>query len=774
MRNLLLILFVLSVLLPISLEGQVLQNNQNANSSVVLAFITHNAYGNNLYIDNITAGNRFDNDVAVLGISNIEKDTSYTIGLNPFSIEPIVTIINSGKLSITSSFTVTLTVTPGVYSSTKTVSSLNSGAISNVTFDPLTVTPGTSLNLQVTSNLANDQNLSNNSFTQTSIIYGGVRRNVIFEQWTSSTCGPCATNNPTVDAFVANKFDSLMVVKYHVGWPSPGNDPMYLYNPTQSYDRRYYYGVNSVPNVIIDGVVNPTYPYTVASSLPDAFNKRIVKGTPLSLVVTETKYGTDSVKADVAVTIHAPLKYGSYWLRIQAIQKVVEYATAPGNNGERIFHDVFRKAYPSSQGIQLPTTVGTHNFSVTYPYEGTVWNLSQMYTNAFVQNDLTKEVINGNKSWNQTVVKPDYISTNETSMDKTKEYADDIIISENLNSDRFENLLVTGSYQFELFETSFPPSGWRIKNPDNGMTFAQSISANGPTLGGSKSVFMDFYSYSATGQKDTLISPLYVELVEADTIQFDYAYAQYSSTYVDSLIVLLSIDGGTTFPYTVLRKGGATLATAPATTNPFTPTQSQWTTVKFALLNILPVELSSFNISPISGGIQLDWVTSSELNNYGFEIQRGVEGSDFVTISFVKGNGTTSNISKYSFVDNISFETSTNISYRLKQVDFDGRYQYSNVLNVDYDIPTTFGLDQNYPNPFNPSTTINYQLPENGFVTLRVFDMLGKQVDILVNEHVNAGRHSITYNANKLSSGVYYYELRMKNYKSIKKFILMK
>lgn len=140
----------------------------------------------------------------------------------------------------------------------------------------------------------------------------------------------------------------------------------------------------------------------------------------------------------------------------------------------------------------------------------------------------------------------------------------------------------SGGYAAQTFEGNFPPQGCTIINGDGSITFDAYTGANGPTFGGQTSVFMDFYSYSTTGQRDYLLTPVMTNIISTDSVTFDYAYAQYPG-YSDSLIVTLSTDNGVTFPVTLFRKGGASLATAPATSNQFVPTASQWATVTFSL-----------------------------------------------------------------------------------------------------------------------------------------------------------------------------------------------
>jgi hypothetical protein len=174
--------------------------------------------------------------------------------------------------------------------------------------------------------------------------------------------------------------------------------------------------------------------------------------------------------------------------------------------------------------------------------------------------------------------------------------------------------------------------------------------------------------------------------------------------------------------------------------------------------NVVPVELTSFTGAFVGNDVQLKWATATELNNRGFEIQRSINGSDFATIAFVEGFGTTTEQKQYSFTDR-NVTTRVNHAYRLKQIDFDGTFDYSQVVNLGYTLPVAFALEQNYPNPFNPTTNIIYSVPVKSNVTLDVYNLIGQKVVTLFEGEVEAGKHTAQFNASTMSSGMYFFKL---------------
>ncbi len=193
----------------------------------------------------------------------------------------------------------------------------------------------------------------------------------------------------------------------------------------------------------------------------------------------------------------------------------------------------------------------------------------------------------------------------------------------------------------------------------------------------------------------------------------------------------------------------------------------------------LPVELKSFTASVAEGKIALNWQTATEVNNYGFEIERMLMGeeSQWEKIGFVEGAGNSNSPKQYSFIDNKP-ATSTPLGYRLKQIDNDGKFIYSKEITVELSsVPEEFSLSQNYPNPFNPTTTIKYSVPVTlspVTLSLKVFNLLGQEVATLVNQKQPAGNYKVKFDASQLSSGVYLYKIQAGEYSAVKKLILMK
>jgi len=194
----------------------------------------------------------------------------------------------------------------------------------------------------------------------------------------------------------------------------------------------------------------------------------------------------------------------------------------------------------------------------------------------------------------------------------------------------------------------------------------------------------------------------------------------------------------------------------------------------------LPVNFTSFTSNVTGRDVKLNWTTASENNNAGFEIQRteiNIQNSGWVKTGYVNGSGTKNTPTNYSFTD--AKLNSGKYKYRLKQIDYNGNFVFENLSNVvEIGIPSRFNISQNYPNPFNPVTKIDYDLPFDSKVSIRIFDISGREIQKLVNEQKPAGFYTVNLNAENLASGMYFYRIEAngnnQNYTKMMKAMLIK
>ncbi len=275
-----------------------------------------------------------------------------------------------------------------------------------------------------------------------------------------------------------------------------------------------------------------------------------------------------------------------------------------------------------------------------------------------------------------------------------------------------------------------------------------------------------FYNVSIPSVKlynsDVIFSATINPTPAMGTITIDFPAGDTLSTFPDTVAMRVRTAGNVSvgnYTITVVGKGPNG-----------TPVHKRTVTLNIGL--IIPVELTAFNASVNKNDVRLDWTTATELNNLGFEIQRKVVGGQYESLGFVNGKGTTTDVNNYSFTD--SKVDAGTYNYRLMQKDYDGSFAYSQEVEVEINLPLEYALEQNYPNPFNPTTTIGYSIPEDNFVTIKLYDVLGNEVITLVNDQKKAGKYEMLYNASNISSGVYYYQINSGSFTETRKLMLMK
>ncbi len=192
--------------------------------------------------------------------------------------------------------------------------------------------------------------------------------------------------------------------------------------------------------------------------------------------------------------------------------------------------------------------------------------------------------------------------------------------------------------------------------------------------------------------------------------------------------------------------------------------------------DIIPVELISFTAAAIGQEVRLTWATATETNNRGFQIEKSqnseIENQKWKRIGFVEGYGTSSEVHYYSFIDK-NLEAGSYL-YRLKQIDFDGSFEYSKAAEAEVSVLLKFYLEQNYPNPFNPVTIISYSIPAISFVSLEIFNTLGQKVKTLVDQQQKAGSYRVNFNGYQLPGGMYIYRISNGTNSQSRKMLLLK
>jgi len=653
----------------------------NSRKSLIIQFIAYNGFGNNLYVDNIMIGKRSNFDVALTAFSNIKSDTTFLPGINNLTISPSINITNIG-LNSSAGFPVVLEIPEISYLSIDTVPALSSGQTYISFQDSVALPKNTKLSLIAYLVLPTDTINYNDTLKQTSIFLSGVPKKVLLEEFTSSTSPSCGSNNIFLDTFINNHINDICPLKYHVGFPPPGIDSMYLFDSTEIDARRDYYFNNTIPTVLYNGRYKVDLPYYKDSNLSLEYKNIISQGSPVSINVTTELISADTLQSTIDVNFLYPIHNRNLKLRTAIVERLVSYNHSIGSSGESQFYDVLRKMLPDESGIPLNGDAGSTQYVFKYHID-TLLNSAELYTTAFIQSDIDREILNCEKN----------VLANKFRKYPSPDLSNLLISKPDFDLRKFNNRFAyspkfldsSSHFNYENFEGPFPPRNWHLNNLDGYLTFEKFTGVNGITLGGTNSIRMPFYNYSNIGQYDTLYSASFDSVSSLDTLRFDYAYAVYLSSFQDSLIVNISVDNGSTFT-NIFRKGGYQLSTASSTTLPFYPySNTQWRVFNYGLSEVIPPE------------------------------------------------------------------------------------------NVFTNVPDKFELFQNYPNPFNPTTKIKFRLSKNVFVSLKVFDVLGREIKTLVNDKLNVGEHIAGFDASGFSSGIYFYQLSIDNVKfSVRKMVFLK
>lgn len=594
-------------------------------------------------------------------------------------------------------------------------------------------------------------------------------RTVLVERFTSSTCGPCASNNPTVDAFMSAYTDAqIMGLSYHMNWPAPGNDPMYGYNVNDNNTRRAYYTVNAIPQLQMDGTTTLEPNYTNAQ-LVNAFTTRTGMLSPVTIIVRQADIGTDSLAVYVTVYCETAIASPSAYLQVAVMERLISYATAPGTNGERNFNTVMRKMLPSANGTALELTPGTKKDYEFRVKKDALWVPGQIRAVAFVQAS-NKEILNTSWKLSDFCMLPNaaFKVVNSGSSQNANYKIAVPYIADGYNSPVTFTASVIGS-----------PAGVSVSFP-SGTTlnsFPDSLTLNVASTAG---VPVGIYQVVVTGTNG---------LGKSHKVVVNYNVGRsFVTVNSNKPNLLFNVDGN---PYGVSQlftwdlSSNHTLSTS--TTQVFSTTRyvfqnwSNGSTDSAQTVNI------NTNISNYTANFKTQYKLTANTNPGGMGVTIA-SGNQFwdensnvnlsVSATQVQYNGRTYYFQKWlgggvNSYNGSNASTTLNMTNAINQIAI---YDTLNVgiSNIGTEIPAKYSLYQNYPNPFNPTTNIKFDIPSSSFTALKIYDINGREVAELINQNLQAGRYEYSFNAATLSSGIYYFKLVSGEFNQIKKMILLK
>lgn len=596
-------------------------------------------------------------------------------------------------------------------------------------------------------------------------------RLMLIEFFTSSTCAPCASNNPTMTAFVTSQdIERLAAIGYHMNWPSPGNDPMYLYNQADNNARRTYYNINSIPQARFDGIITINSPYS-QPTLQSYYDSRKDILSPVTIILTDSAFATDSMLVRAKIYCETFMSNPNVTAYIVLIENLITYPTPPGTNGETQFHWVMRKVFPTGNGAPLTLLPGQTVIIEQKYKKDPIWQWNQITPIAFVQ-AADKEILNAaRKTSNFTLLaNPGYQSVPQGQA-STKNYKVSIpVVASGYNSPVTFTASVIPSTTG--ITTSFPNGNVLSTFPDS-LTVQVSSTAAVPT---------GLYKIVVTGTNtngkyhkitmDYLVGKNYVT-VKTNVNGLDYKVngVSYNSPRlfnwdIGSTQTLQAISpqivGANKYVFNKWSHNNDTALTQVITVNSNTNTYIGNFKTQFRLMAVadpsgIPVNITNSYDFFDSGTVVNVTVSPLQLQYNGFMYY--FQNWFGTGLGSYTGTNPICQVTMHSPINEmVFFDTIPNVG----------------INQISSEVPDKYNLYQNYPNPFNPETKIKFDIPKSGIVRLKIYDILGKEIETLYSGQLNAGRYEFKYNARKLASGIYLYKLETEDFVKIMKMVLLK
>lgn len=604
-------------------------------------------------------------------------------------------------------------------------------------------------------------------FITANTFYAGDRM-VIIERFTSWTCGPCASNNPTMEAFINSlDADKIVGIAYHMNWPAPGNDGYYLYNPTDNNARRSFYGINSIPQARMDGIISVLSPYS-NGGLTNDFNSRTNLLSPITVILTDSTFG-DSIRVRARIYCEVLMPNPGAFVHFSMQEKHNHFSSPPGTNGETDFYDVMRRMNNNGTGQYVQFLPGQTVILEKTFYKDPIWNQPEVMPIVFIQQG--QEMINAGKKTNNFTLIP--ISSYKSVQQGQSQSA----------TYQMEIPVTTAGYnsQVTLSAAVDPPNAGITVSFPNGNTISTFPSTFNVQVNSSASVPTDAYRIIITGTNTNnkvhktsvsyLVGKNFINVgANRSTLQFRVDGTVYTNSALFNwdlnsphtlAAISPQVSGSTRWVFTSWSDGGDSvhgINVGTSISNYTVNYKTQFKLISFISPSALPVTVSGGN---------LFYDSASTVSFSPAPLQLTYNGKDYY---FQRWNGT-GNGSYTGTNPNAVISNMTNVVVQTAVYD---TIPPIGIQNLNNGVPVVYQLYQNFPNPFNPVTKIKFDLPEQSNVNIRVYDILGNEVARIYNGELTAGFYEIDWNASDFASGVYFYRIDAGDFSSIKRMVLVK
>jgi len=596
-------------------------------------------------------------------------------------------------------------------------------------------------------------------------------RMMFIEFFTSSTCGPCAANNPTMTAFLqAQDPDRITALGYHMSWPSPGNDPMYLYNTTDNDARRTYYGINAIPAGQFDGFISIPIAYS-NSNLTSTFNSRKDILSPITIILTDSVVSTDTMMVRAKIYCETYLTNPTVTAYIGLCEGLIHYTSPPGTNGETDFHYVMRKLLPGGTGTPITLLPG-QSVTLQYKYrKDPVWQWAQMYPVCFVQDPATKEILqSAKKTANFTLLtNPGFLSAPQGQA-TTKTFKVSVpVVASGYNSPvtfTAEVSPVTSGV------TASFPSGTVLSTFPDSLTVQVSSTAAVPT--GTYKIIVTGTSGTGKVHKIALDYLVGKNYVTVRSNRPNTSFSVNGISYTNPKLFLWDIGTTQTISVTSPQNVASTRYVFQNWSHNNDTVLSQNITVNSNTGLYIANFKTQFRIFSYANPTGIP-VTFNYANTF---VDSGLVLNVTVSPFSLMYNGAMNYFQNWVGQGDGSYSGTTFAC----QVNMKGpvvqRAVYdtvnTGVNTISSEIPERYKLYQNYPNPFNPQTSIKFDIAKSGFVNLKIYDILGKEIKSLYSGMLNAGKYEFMFSGAELSSGMYFYKLESGSFNQIMRMVLIK